>query len=131
MCYNILMNNAPIETFTPIFDGSEVVGYYSLSELLDGGVRYFSQVFVDEDRRHSGVGSRTYIAVARELDMRGECLVSDPESFSTGALAVWKSLEREGLARSEGCPDIDGLGDVRGITFRAVVSEAVSFGSLH
>ncbi len=60
------------------------------------------------------------MAVAAELAPEGLSLVSDPDSFSLGALRVWLSLERKGVAirvNNDGYL-VDEKGDVYGASFR-------------
>ena len=54
----------------------------------------------------------------------GESLVSEPDSFNMGAYAVWRSLERDGLAVSGGKPVIDGS-DVYGVSYKMMPAPEV------
>jgi GNAT superfamily N-acetyltransferase len=117
------MNRGGPNNFISIVEVDQPVGYYSLSEPDNNGDRYFTQVYVDEPMRRQGIATRTYIQVARELNRNGQQLVSDSDSFSTGALAVWNALQRQGLASSTGQPETDSLEDVRGVAFRAIIPD--------
>lgn len=98
-------------------DGTKV-GHFALGRVPGRGA-YFEQIYINPQFRGQGLGKSTYKAVIDEVSLSGDELISDPESFSVGALGVWSSLARDGLALQNGTAEIDELGDVYGVQFTA------------
>ncbi len=108
-------------TFRTVTDSDGVkVAYFSLSDQVNGQV-HFDQVVVDEGHQKNGFGADIYRKVRDELHPCHVELVSDPDSFSANALALWLSLVRRGDAErlDDGTKFyIDERQDVYGARFR-------------